>query len=130
MKPELINSDHNENCVDKHVVSSFAAVYEADTHHEEKKRSATAGDENPGARKKSKASEFQLPKLVVNMKKDQNYAKIIKNFFQKLDDKGYEDGISGMGNQILQSLKQKFILVDDNDCSIDDEDAMKSMLTI
>jgi len=61
------------------------------------------------------------------MKKDKKYAKVMSKFAEKMD--GLES-IEEMGDEILQTLKQKYHLVDQDGDSIDDETALQSMLTI
>ena len=147
MKPELHPPQYyparysNENGSDEDDVSTTAVCP-----NEEKKRPTNA-DENPGAAKKSKVdgedeqihaalrkSDKQqshpcksLPKIFLNMQKDQNYNKIMIAAVKRLDRVGCNGTFKDMGIEVLQSLKQEYDIVDKNGASISEEAALQCM---
>lgn len=68
-----------------------------------------------------------LPKIFLSMPKDQNYKKIITEAFNRFDGEEYGGTVEEMGIEVLQSLKQKYLVVDKNGKPIDDEAARQSM---
>lgn len=119
-------------------VSSTAAVNEADDDaNEEKKRSATE-DDNPGASKRSRADgEGEqipaaaalpgLPDLVLSMKQDGNYLRIMNEAFKKMDGSEYNATVEKeMAREILQKLRRDYHLLDTNGDSADDGVALQS----
>eukprot|EP00985_Skeletonema_marinoi_P021442 scaffold13162_cov171-Skeletonema_marinoi.AAC.3 len=118
-------------------VSSTAAVNEADDDaNEEKKRSATE-DDNPGATKKSKADgEGEqipaalpgLPDLVLSMKQDGNYLRIMNEAFKTMDGSEYNATVEKeMAREILQKLQRDYHLLDTNGDSADDNVALQKI---
>ena len=140
MKPELYPpppqySDEDGLSSDEDDVLSTAAV--ADGGSNEDKKRPTVADENPGATKKNKtdredeqipAALKSLPKIFLNMLKDQNYNKIMIAAVKRLDRVGYNgNAAKNMGIEVLQTLKQEYEIVDRNGSSISEEAALQSM---
>jgi len=137
MRPEPVSyTKYFEDEDEDDDVSSTAAVNEADDDaNEEKKRSATE-DDNPGATKKSKADgEGEqipaalpgLPDLVLSMKQDGNYLRIMNEAFKTMDGSEYNATVEKeMAREILQKLQRDYHLLDTNGDSADDNVALQS----
>mmetsp|Transcript_8423 Transcript_8423/g.13903 ORF Transcript_8423/g.13903 Transcript_8423/m.13903 type:complete len:646 (+) Transcript_8423:137-2074(+) len=69
-----------------------------------------------------------LPKIFLSMPKDQNYKKIITEAFNRFDGEEYGGTVEEMGIEVLQSLKQKYLVVDKNGKPIDDEAARQTLI--
>ena len=72
----------------------------------------------------------RLPNIILDMTKDQNFDRIMTEKFRKFDGVEYDGTVEEMGDEALQTLKEKYHLVDRNGESIDDEAALQSMLPL
>ena len=143
MRPEPVSytkyfeDEDEDDDVDDSDVSSTAAVNEADDDANEEKKRSAAKDDNPGATKKSRADGEDeqspaaplpgLPDLVLSMKQDGNYLRIINEAFKKMDGSEYNATVEKeMAREILQHLQRDYHLLDTNGDSADDGVALKS----
>ncbi len=139
MRPFPVNHNeygHNESSIPAR--ESTAAVNEADDiFYEEKKRAATE-DENPGATKKSRADgegehnpaappRPRLPNLVLSMRNDTNYHRIMNEAITTIVGKEFStEAEKDMGASILHKLKRNYHLLDANGEPVDDNTALHS----
>ena len=73
--------------------------------------------------RKSK-SDQQL--MILDMTKDKNYERIIIDAFEKISGEDFDGTVEETCNEVLQELKQRYLLVDRSGKSIDDRAAFES----